>query len=588
MTAVTNPSHDAFQKDDRLYRIYWAGEVMLPPSGEYTPRIRLWLTEVDDNGQDIPNRPIYEITESAGAIPHLPIGSYWRNGRAVNPKNYTADRIQRLEIAPPGQWTPLQAGAASPFGTRHCWINPSDMRLMFRTSRGRQVYGHMARVVPCRTTRGREVILPCYEIFRALLANTSDLSLALLGDIWNNAEKRFVESGRETRDDSGVSWHIDLRPGVPFSTVPYLALFRFVEDAREAANQVYPALVQQGDDPRGVWISARPPITGMPLRIRARTRQLPSRKALLVTQILAFEHPVPIQTLSYSVAEQLVPTGTPRGEPSEPRRTYRPNNRGLHVGRPSDRQLSSRIHQLPSMTVKWTGLPQLSRIARRIREVPLPDGSSELEEQPDKVVSVGEPSSGKLTPPARFSPQEEQQIEDRFESIRDLVDKLTEEGLIDSASEYPLVRPTPQECPTYCSFPTERDKKPINWAIIREPFSRPRLALVLELAVKDRLVYWIETEATDTRNRHRSLVIEMADGSALDEGVLTTLLDICALNHGVWPNKFPFGHGTVLTADARHRYIHGHLSMNVVLRRLAILERKKLSLLDSASELALN
>lgn len=593
MPAITNPTHDSFPKNNKLYRIFWAGEILLPESSTLTPRVRIWLKEVDEAGNDVPDSPIVEVTESAGAIPRLAIGSCWRNAKLARPKSLNPVSPRILDIEAPDQWSVVKAGDPHGWhprdphtGRSHCWINPSDLQLSFLTSNGRRVNGHHAWVVHARTIYGEEVIIPSYEIFRALLANTTDLSLALLGNTWDAVKSRFVISAEIHETLAGVSCHLDLAPNVPHSTVPYLTLLSFVNEARRAANSVYPGLVRQGPMSQLAWIPAFPPVAGRPFRIRAQTVRLASRNAVLVTRILGFDPGLKISELSYSVAKWTFPTGDPVAGEAEgkPRKVLQPPTKGIKIAKPGDRRPGNRPLQLPSMSVKWAGLPVPKRTARRIESVPLPIPGPEITIPPSTTVSVGEPGSRGSPSPGSFTPEEERNIEDRFEAIRDLADLLVSEEVIDSVTDYPLVRPVPADFPEYCEFPTEFDGKPWKWSIVRKPIRRARLAIVLEIKLAQRTVYWIETEALSARDMHHSLVIETVGGGPLDEGTLATLLDTCALAKGVWPQKLEFGDGSILYERARHIPMGAELSPNTMLLPFARLAHKRHRLRTEAAD----
>lgn len=315
MPSVTDPLHDSFPEDDRLYRIYWAGELAPPNSGESTHRVRVWLKEVDEFGRVVPNTAIRQITESVGAIPKFVIGSFWRNGRISRLKHENPSSIKLLELVAPEVWSVARAGDSIPRepghqGSSHTWINRSDLPLIFDTEVGRKILGHNANVVSARTTAGQEIIIPSYEIFRSLFAGTTDLSLALLNGTWDSVEKRFIVGSHQHESKEGVHWSIDLAPGVPPSAVPYLGWLHFSESARKAANRIYPATVRQGPLTHTAWISAEPPIVGQVFRMRARTLYLRSRNALLVTQICSVDFPINVAELSYSIAVRVIPVGT--------------------------------------------------------------------------------------------------------------------------------------------------------------------------------------------------------------------------------------------------------------------------------------
>ena len=395
MPAVTDTIHETFPEDGRLYRLFWGGELLLPKLGHSTNQVRVWLKEIDEHGRGIQGRNIVQITESVGAIPRLPIGSYWRNGHKACPKLHDPTRIMQLDIVARAKWNVVRAGDAIPIdpsfgGKSHTWINRSDLRLIFDTVAGRKVRGVDARVVSARTISGLEVIFPSYEIFRAFFAGTTDLAHALLSRTWNAAEKDFIVGSSWHDDANGAHWHIDLAPGVPHSAVPYLSWLHFDGTARKAANRIYAESVNQAGTS---WISAMPPVVNRFFRIRAHVVRLRSRNALLVTQITSIEYPTKIGSLSYSTAQREIPSGAlVEGEakvPIERAPKFRPSSLSV----PLDRNPTRRYLELPAVSVKFPGLPVAKRSARAERFVPIPVTSSHAEAPTPRQVSVGTPGT---------------------------------------------------------------------------------------------------------------------------------------------------------------------------------------------------
>lgn len=591
MPAVSDALHESFPEDDRLYRIYWAGELIMPKASDATSRVRIWLQELDSYGHIVRDAALRQVTESAGAIPKLVIGSHWRNGRATKPKWEPGWQqgwmTQALELVAPEHWHIVRAGDYVPAELLHhpgsqTWINRSDMKLSFTTDAGRAVYGHNARLVSARTTDGREVIIPCYEIFRAFYAGTTDLANAMLSDVWSRAEQRFVLGSAEVESDLGLHLSLDLAPGIPYSAVPYLSWLRFSADAKAAANEIYPETVRQGVGSHPVWIAARPPIIADTLKFKARTRLLSSRGSLLVTQISDVQFPMKVAELFYTVASRTVPVETtpPPGGSTPPPTEVTPRRKPRSVSRPGNTRPMKRFFQLPSAGVNFSGLPKPQRLARSIRQVPIKGKQQAGGDPVSRQVSVGVPGTRGAPPRAQFSTDEEHLIQDRFAAVLQLVDEMITEGIITSAEPYPIVRPAPNDAPVYCEFPEHTmDGKPCAWSLIHGPDLRPRLALVLEISIDEgeRFVYWIETEISTPRKGHRSLVVETVDGSSLDEGTLEALLDTCAMHKGVWPEPLPFGEGAIVSTRARHIRVTGteNYTPNMMLRAFARLERAK-------------
>jgi len=581
MPSVTDPQQDTFPEDARLYRVFWAGELAPPEPGHSTKRFHLWLKEVDEYGKTVMGGQVLQVTESVGSIPRLPLQSYWRNGRHSRPKYSDSTRIEFLDIVAPESLNgTVRAGDEINDSSHHTWINPSDIRLLFSTSDGRRVRGLDAQVISARTLSGQEVIFPCYEIFRAFFAGTTDLAHALLDHTWDAAEKDFIIGSNHHKDSDGEHWHIDLSSGVPHSAVPYLSLLHFDETYRKAANRIYAHTVNQM---RSKWITAMSPIVGQTFRIRAKVVPLRSRNALLVTQISGVQFSTQVASLSYSIAKREIPVGMPaQGQEVKPPVESVAVGKPASVSKPVDRSPTKRYFQLPSMSVKFPGLPVPKRFAREERMIPLPvSGPSQVTQVP-RSVSVGTPGSRPAPSGGQFTPEEERRIEDGFQEILELVEELMANNKIDDVKEYPLVRPVPEGAPSYCEFPYSDDVKPWPWSMVRGPLRRPRLALVLELSVGERLIYWIETETSKDEN-YCSLAVEMADGSSLDEGVLETLLDICSEAKGIWPDPLPFGEGSIFSVRARHSRVDGKLTWNVMLLAFARLEHARVMVIANSA-----
>lgn len=576
MPAVTNLIHEPFPQDDRLYRIYWGGQLLLPKPGQATRQIRFWLKEIDEHGLDLGDGKVVQVTESVGSIPRLTIGSVWRNRKATRPKQGALRPIQSLEILAPSSWSVVRAGDYIPEGSRnthssHTWINRSDLPLIFNTAAGRKVRGLDAQVVSALTTSGQEVILPSYEIFRAFFAGTSDLAHALLSRTWDAAEKEFIVGSNRYEEGGSIDWHIDLAPRIPPSAVPYISWLHFDDAARRAANHIYSELVNQSGTG---WLSSMPPIVNRTFRINAHVIPLHSRNALLITQILSVEFPIEVNSLSYSIPSKHTLSEAPVEGGNEIPISGTPKCGPTSISIPIDQKPTQHCYLLPSSPVKFSGLPTAKKIARKDRISHTQNFKHTSAGPTPLVVSVGASGTGQARPAAQFTPDEAKQIEDRFQAVMNLVTELQGDGLIADVIEYPIVRPAPLDIPTYCRFPSSNDIKPWPWTMVRTPVPRERLALVLQISIDERMIYWIETEATTKNERYCALAVEMTDGSSLNEGTLEALLDICAAGDGVWPKTIPFGQDTVLTAKARHTREGAALARSVMLNKFSELAQK--------------
>jgi hypothetical protein len=530
---------------------------------------------VDGNGKLLRN-PIYrQVVESVGSIPNIVLGSYWKKGQRVEPKHDYFTREQEIEIVAPAVWVVVKAGehitTADPArnSATHAWINPSDYPLIFHIDTNERILGLNGRVVSVETTGGQEIIFPCYEIFRAFFGNASDLAHAFLSKTWDRIDTEAIQSGSESDSPDGKHWQIDLSDNGSTSLVNSYAWFHFDANARRAANKIYSSIVQQGSNSRPGWIQAEPPIVGQTLKMKVRVRDLPSRNALLVTQIIDFEFPHKISSFKVTTPIQDVPGDKKETtEHPDPGRYDRSTKTASSVSGPSDSTNTKSYVALRSVTVNMLGMPAPVFEARERKHVPQHGEKKSKGEEDKTEVSVGESNSGKRRPKGKFDPGEEQAVKDRFSALIELLEGLKRSEDIIDARPYPLVRPVPPESPMYCEFPTSGDYgTDYRWANFNVQSTRPRRALVMAIKLEARTIYWIETELMDPNHGKHSLAVEMINGTVLDEGSLDGLLELCARESGVWPAKIQLGAGTYHAVRARHSYLEKkRLSPNMLLR----------------------
>jgi hypothetical protein len=561
--------HDALPNDGLIYELYWAGLLLNPRPSDETFRVGTWFREVDSIGNPLSDRYFIQVVESTGSIPKLVTGSFWKNRRITRLRNLPPTRgIVDLEIIAPDRWTAVRAGGEVPVGPGSSriatWIERSDLRLAIPLSRDHVVPGYQGMVVPAKTVAGEEVIFPCYELFRSFSGATSELALALLLNRWETAHQKLVTSA-VVSDDGGVpSLHLELREDVSPGSVPTIAWLYLDSVAREAVDLAHGELIRQRRDR---WIVAFPPYRNCVFRIRARVRRLPSRGALLVEQIIGAQCPLMLENLTYSYpnATTFTPDGDHSGtSPEDPRRTTRRTPGS--VGRPADRKSSRLVADLPSVSCRLFGLPVPVQKVKAPRVLPAGTRFVEATDEVPVTVSVGAPGAQGKLPGARYTPNEETEILDRFQAVFDLATALVEDGHFEHVREYPIVRPFPPDLPTYCEFDADLSASPRPWTVLRTPNARPRLALVLEIKVDDRLVYWIDIEPIP--RQYRAVAVEMTAGGALDAGVAEYVLSVAAKTQGVWPKSFCRASATILAVDAVHTNVGGSLAPSVMLNAI--------------------
>ena len=375
---LNTPSFERFPEDGKIYRIYWAGLYVPRAYGTNTSRVAIWLSE-QTPGKPKPFVETRLVIDSIGSIPRMPMGSFWQDGRMIQQPLPAGEEVVDLEIAPQSEWSVFRAEDAHPSApkTPHdrwtsCYLPPADIRLNLRQSNATTEKGHRARVVPARTTGGDEVILPCYELFRAFYAGTSELATTLLGQPWNDvAAAKFVEELKITETEGSPEWLLTMQPGTPQGAVPYLGLLLCDPDAISAAQRIHPQLVVDSqENPTGAWIFATPPVLNRCMTIRAHVRRLPTRNALLVLQILEARYPskvarikcfVDAQTRAVVPAEVLGAPDALAGGSSDV---------GVSVVGSGDSAPTIRNRQLAAPGLIWVELPEILKHASRVRLLP--------------------------------------------------------------------------------------------------------------------------------------------------------------------------------------------------------------------------
>lgn len=553
MASVHSFSFDAFPNDDKIYRLYWAGQTQLSNTEDDSPKIFAWLKEVDAEGRYLPNVMARLVIQSAGAIPSLYIGSLWQNQSQFLSSTMPDLPLVELEIEAQPFWTAYQAGNTKQPATadtkRHDWINPSDYPLKIHTSDNAYVAGYNSWVVPMRTTDGREVVIPCYELFRAFYAGSSELAWRLLTAPWSKIQHYFVNHAEIT--ELGEGRHklvLDPVLGVGRGVMPFISAFILSKAVRQCANRIQVDLVaeSQGNGDQTAWIRAVPPFLNQRFRILARVQELQSRDGLLVTKIERGSFPVDFSrvTVTYledeylpepSEEEKKDKTGaqceaTKRQEPPESAR----------VKKSGTRRPSARRWRLGIGKEFWLNGPELKKAIRETKRIPRlekKEDESPVESQPVGLGGAGDHKSAKH---GSLEYCEKLENIDRMAAIQALIARLTG-SVIDRWTEWPLVRQTTIEGNTFCAFPTDKgDAGDQAWAsgYRSEDDDLPRLAWVVRLVIENQAVYWVEVEHIKNNERYCSIIFQMLNNVELDGNTLLELLTVCVTKQGCWP-KYP-------------------------------------------------
>ena len=506
--------------------------------------------------------PSILIWESCGSVPAMPIGSFWRDQVRVEAPASCGPRNIDFVLDAGNQWSVVRAADPRPAErtggpSLHCWINPSDFPLTLSDQHRERVPAFQSLVVPARTVDGTEVILPCYEVFRAFYAGTSELAVKLLTAPWDAAAVQKIMAAATVEGTSATpEWRISLLADNTQTAIRYLAHLVLDPVTRRAAASIYPHLAHSRqfelEDP---WLRVTPPFRNQRVKVRARVRSLASRGAVIVEEILEVHYPAAVAAIHV-----VVPSGTvvvPSDSQADDKAVTGEdgNESEFRIGAAIDRRSGIRATNLGTASPIWINAPEVKRSASQTRLVTKSLDETKSESKVPTSVSVGADGRSKVLARGSISAHAAQELHDRFSALHATLLWLENSGLIAAWESVPLVDPCPPEAPRYCAFPQQPANRPGGWAEIDRSHRRARMAWVLELRTQSNTMYWIESEASKTADVRCSLCFRTLKEVQLTAPLLRRLLGICAENKGVWPTQPPpsLAHD-VVWKRIRHRF----------------------------------
>lgn len=565
-----NPRLYSLPNDEHLRTVVWTGRINAQSAEFKTARFTAWLRRIDETGSFVDDR-VDEVVESIGAITLFPIGACFRRQQRVRRVDEAPPVILSLKV--PERWEVRRAIDKKP-DTDQFLISPRDLPLKLKSRGGEDVSAFEAYLVVAETLGGTTVLIPCGEVYRAFFAGSSALANSHFRLPWSKARKDFVEKSEESLDVDGRRlWHIDLVEHVPPSIARDLCWLEFVRGAAKIADQTHASIVNQLQARRQPWLRAAPPISEGILRIQAQTTRLPRSGATLVTQIRDFKSDVRVAKITCTVAERVIPSPPDPGKDGPKVPGEKPKRKPSAIARPGDKKNTKGFFDLSGNPVDWRGLPRPEVTPRRTRG----DGGGgpprKSEKEAQVPVSVGEPSNKDGTrPAAQLTPTDVERLANRFQEVITTLDQLVTSGGITSWDYLPIYNPVQE---MYCSFPelagTADQLRAARWCRVE---GHIRVALVLQLHIKERTVYWIEIEPVP--RGYKGLAVETLDGLPIDELIVSNLLEACAFSAGVWNESLENSARPLLLTAERHDQLKGgRLSPNMFLRALIRLDAKR-------------
>jgi hypothetical protein len=553
MPSISSISFDALPKDDKIYRVYWAGQIQLSNTEDESPTFFCWLKEVDDSGRCIPGIPARRIAQTSGSIPRFEIGSLWQRQAPYISSTIPVDATVDFEILAPAEWQSVRCSDKNASlgkdkqKRNHDWINPSDYSLKIDEGGQENTAAYRSWVVPMQTVDGKSLLVPCYEIFRAFYAGSSELAWRLLTEPWAAIKQHFLIQESITVTAEG-SQALKLEPaaGVGRGVLPFIGALVGSKTMRSAANRVHSDLVSEAQSigAQTAWINAVPPFIGANFRIRARVLPLKSCGGFLVTKIERADFPVDLSQITYVQNEYL--DDSDESESAALTQAYGSQSpdtaESARVQKSGTRRATARRFRLGIGAGFWIDAPKLQKEMRQIKSTNPPmknDKSNPVLPQ----VNVGIGGVGSYPAAKHGSLEFVDDLENvgRMAAIQELIFNLTG-SVIDDWSEWPLVNPVSIEVNQFCALPTDHGSpRSIAWAKgdAAEICDTPRLAWVARLNVAGQIIYWAEIEHITKNDHYCSIALKMTNGSELDKPTLLDVLKSCVDHCGIWPKHAP-------------------------------------------------
>ncbi len=492
-----------------------------------------------------------------GLIPVLAIGTVYRNGCPVgllwaNPEPFTFERsrcaVEVLAIREPASddLLPLWAGDRPGLAlSRAAYaLRGFDDSLCLRIS--------------ALDGSGRQLVLPCPEVFRSLLAPHRTIALALTNGPWEHTRKQVVhDEGTHVR--RGGAWRVALAGGVGPAHAVTISNLILNPVGRRVANEVWAAIITPSKLPRDRERDDARPRPARFGRLRARlpfdwdvldvtvcgVRPSTVADAWIGLRIVSLTWPPP-------------PKGPPRDVWWVPWKDTRPGATRVPVDEPRpyggvrethadegagrvlsdvDPSLGSQAVPMEAPGLLWTNPPRLHRASKAVSRI-YTGRPRRKRNQETGALSAGNAvpgPTGAATAQARTRALQPGSA--RFAEVLRMFDRLSRDG---SIASYGIVSPGPQDAEHRgriaawkCPRPPRGRGRPSLWFRLDLEQEVTRAALVCAVRLDGGTLYWIELELRKNEHGYRSLLFAAGEEALYD--AIPALLRIAVRQRGIWP-----------------------------------------------------
>lgn len=529
-----------FPHDGRHWMIRWVDGYHTYEGRTSTPSVGIKLCPVTSNPskQEICKPANLEeeafIRIHTGMVPLLVIGTIYKNGRLIGRANtetidITADLtnknsriVKANEIMPekPSWWN-------DQFPYR--WIGQSEYNL------GKDFSNSYCVVI--QQTHGTYII-PCHEVFRALMAPSSEFALALTTGPWAETREKIANL-KGTGKISDNEWCVTLRKRIKNDFAEYAANLTITEHGNKVANAIYANSLRTTG---GSNIYADIPflVNNFEFSVRAVKIQSTTNKYLCL-EIISAKWPYNNLTIHH-YRDNSGRTGkdTIESNKEEPFNANQKNStekdRDVAISSAEDPAANSGLDEITSFGVSWKNKPELKEIEKEISYKYILGKIVSVENQDFNYGTSGLATYGK-TETKEISTEQvgKKNMPYRFLQIRQMLHQLQNNGTISKAYCYQphkggayrdniLTWPLPRRVVDEHFKEHRRDR----WTTLTD--SARRSVLVFYFHYNGRKVFLLEIECRENEGGYCTLLLELSENNL--QLTISTVINIISFYRG--------------------------------------------------------
>lgn len=530
---------EEFPKDGRLWWVRWVDRYFVPQRGTATPWVEVVLSPLHvplDEIRSLNLKQTVTATEAlhpirlfTGYIPRLALGTVFRDGVEVACLPLQTMRInaEAVHLATHGVMDELSR-------------KPSWWTFPYRVINRRDYYlaGFLKSHAVVVTSERMTIVLPCHEVFRTMYAPDSEIALALTSGPWEMTKTRVLERS-ETGIRADGRWQIVLRKRIRNEFANVLANLCLNKAGKAGANGIYTALLAS-DGPGCMKVPMPFDISRLQMEARGIWLDDDPRK-FLALQISSMTWPIDVETVYrrqnsgdkgkiQTPIDKPKPYATNGAKPS-------PDGEGfINANSNEDPSASSASTNFSLPSLRWRNAPKLEK-EEKLESFVYVGIPTEDEDHTLAGVSAGTEWHGETSSGSATYSQERRDHSLRFAEVVEMLDRLKAAGEIEQWKCIPHPRPRLVVGGlSVWHFPTKVTgaKKTPGFCYLDRDGKRLRSALVCEIHYRGSTAYWLELEVGQSGGGFRSLVFSVAAPDPTASILL--LLNIAALNRGVWPH----------------------------------------------------